>query len=84
MAKLNLIRVPMGSVENDDTGDCADVIVKSTLPTSITEAIIGGLMILSGVGYLTVKAFINGSKSHCKAHLDAESRIGVLKNITTD
>ena len=61
------------------TSDWQDIIVTAKAPNKVKEVFIGGGLIVSGVVYLTYKAFRNGATAYDDAETEALMKIGALE-----
>ena len=73
-----MIKFNYGPITNCDHTKEANIVAKSYLPNTMKDTIIGGLITLIGIGYLTVTAFRNGATSYEKGELEALAAIGVM------
>lgn len=75
---INLLKLNYGSVERNDRTQKEDVIVKSPLPNTMLDGIIGGVITLAGIGYLLVTAFKHGADSYYTAEYGALDKLDLL------
>lgn len=75
---INLLKLNYGSVETNDRTQKEDVIVKSPLPNTLRDGIIGGVITLAGIGYLLVTAFKHGADSYQTAEYGALDKLNLL------
>ena len=61
------------------TYDWEDIIVTAKAPNKVIEVLIGGGLIMSGVIYLTNKAFRNGSTAFDDAQTRVLMKMGCMK-----
>lgn len=64
------MKVTKGNITNVKTGKSKNIIVKSAIPTNLRDALIGGLIVATGIWYLTTSAFKNGAKRYEEAEMD--------------
>ena len=67
-----------GRVSATDNYDWQEIIVTTKAPNKVKEVLIGGGLIISGVSYLTYKAFRNGASAFDDAQTDALKKINVI------
>ena len=75
---INLLKLNYGFVEAKDGTQEEDVIVKSLLPNTLRDGIIGGVITLAGIGYLLVTAFKHGADSYQTAEYGALDKLDLL------
>lgn len=75
---INLLKLNYGYVESTDRTQKEDVIVKSPLPNTLRDGIIGGVITLAGIGYLLVTAFKHGADSYMKAEYGVLDKMDLL------
>ena len=75
---INMLKLNYGSVETKDRTQKEDVIVKSPLPNTLRDGIIGGVITLAGIGYLLVTAFKHGADSYQTAEYGALDKLHLL------
>lgn len=51
-----MIKFKHGSITNPTTQETKDIVVKSLLPNKVADLVIGGVVTLLGIGYLTVNS----------------------------
>lgn len=78
MPKLNY-----GDISNTDRTEVEDIDV-TLKPSSIKDLLIGGALVITGIGYLVVKAFKHGSDEYYKSELKAQSRLGIVDLVEED
>lgn len=61
------------------TYDWEDIIVTAKAPNKVKEVLIGGGLIISGVTYLTYKAFRNGATAFDDAQTGVLMKMGCIK-----
>ena len=71
-----MIKIKQGSIRNRN-GESMDIVVKSMTPNNVVDALIGGALVISGITYLTYKAFKKGSISHEEAELRTLIALGI-------
>lgn len=54
-----MIKINRGSI-GDKEGNWKDIVVRAAMPNKPKDLLIGGVMLLAGIGYLTYTAFQNG------------------------
>ena len=74
-----MIKFKHGSITNPTTKETKDIVVKSLLPNKFGDLVIGGVVTLLGIGYLTVTAFRNGSDKMEEAEVNTMLDLGVMK-----
>ena len=77
-----MIKFKQGSITCVKTGEEKDIIVKAKAPNGLKDGLIGGAMVLTGITYLTVAAFKNGSKAFDKAEFKTLKDLGVVETVT--
>ena len=76
-----MIKFKQGYITNM-AGESKDIIVKAALPNKLKDIVIGGVISLAGIAYLTYTAFRNGSSTFEKAEyetLDALNLFGTIE-----
>lgn len=72
------VKFRQGRVRATDNYDWQEIIVTAKAPNKVKEVLIGGGLIISGVSYLTYKAFRNGASAFDDAQTDALKKINVI------
>ena len=73
-----MIKFKQSSLCKSDGSYGADVIVTAKSPVNVRDTISGGSLIVSGIIYLTVRAFKNGAMAYEVAELNALAKIGAI------
>ena len=76
-----MIKFKCGWIGDSKTGAKKDLVVKAVSPNTLRDALIGGGIMLVGVTYLTVTAFMNGAKKFDDAQWKALDDLGLLEEI---
>ena len=79
-----MIKKVLGDVWTLDKAKKADVVLKAAFPNNLKQMLIGGSLIISGIVYLTVGAFINGAVKSLEAEDEALEEIGCINSIKTE
>lgn len=74
-----MIKFKQGGVTSQD-GKTVDIVVKSLLPNTIRDTLIGATLVGVGIAYLTVTAFKNGSEMFEQAELKALYEAGIISD----
>lgn len=72
-----MIKFKQGSIKNMD-GESKDIVVKAAAPNNLSDYLIGGGIISIGIAYLTITAFINGSKKFEEAEVRTMQDLGIM------
>lgn len=72
-----MIKFKQGTITNPKTGITKDVMVTGK-PNSVRGIVVGCVMVIAGITYLTVDAFKNGSKAYEKAEVTTLKSLGLL------
>ena len=72
-----MIKFKQGYLVNS-SGVQKDIVVKSTAPNTLKDALIGGGIALIGIVYLTVTAFVNGAKRMEAAEFETMEELGII------
>ena len=72
-----MVKFKQGCIRNND-GSIKDIIVKATTPNTLKDMLIGGGIVLAGITYLTVTAFVNGSKKFEEAEFKTMVDLGII------
>ena len=73
-----MIKFKQGYIQNNE-GVGKDIVVKSAAPNKLSDLLIGGVMVMIGITYLTVTAFKNGSEKFEEAEYQTLDKLGLLK-----
>ena len=68
-----------GWVRNTETGKKAEVVVKSAMPNTVKDLLIGVALVGTGILYLTYTAFRHGVDRHENAELEALKSADLIK-----
>ena len=74
-----MIKFKHGSITNPKTNETKEIIVKSLFPNKIADLVIGGVVTLLDIGYLTVTAFRNGSDKLEEAEFKTMCDLDIVK-----
>lgn len=72
-----MIKFKQGYIANM-AGESKDIIVKAALPNKLKDIVIGGVISLVGIAYLTYTAFRNGSAAFDQAEYETMKDLGVV------
>ena len=72
-----MIKFKQGYIANM-AGESKDIIVKAALPNKLKDVVIGGVISLAGIAYLTYTAFRNGSAAFEQAEYETMEDLGIL------
>lgn len=75
-----MIKFKQGHIANM-AGESKDIIVKAALPNKIKDIVIGGVISLAGIAYLTYTAFRNGSAAFEKAEYETMEDLGIFGTV---
>ena len=75
-----MIKFKQGYIANM-AGESKDIIVKATLPNKLKDIVIGGVISLAGIAYLTYTAFRNGSAAFEQAEYETMEDLGILGTV---
>ena len=75
-----MIKFKQGYIANM-AGESKDVIVKAALPNKLKDIVIGGVISLVGISYLTYTAFRNGSAAFERAEYGAMEDLGIISTV---
>ncbi len=75
-----MIKFKQSSLCRSDGSYGTDIIVTAKLPVKVRDAVIGGSLIVSGILYLTIRAFKNGAMAYEVAEMNALAKIGAIDN----
>lgn len=73
-----MIKFEQGWIGSADASIKKPVIVKAAAPNSLKDALIGGVIVLIGITYLTVTAFRHGSQSFEIAEFKTMEELGLI------
>lgn len=79
-----MIKFKQGWIGNDKTGEKKDIVVKSALPNKVKDMLVGGLILVLGVTYLTFTAFKNGAQKHEDAEMETLTDLGLIGEVKED
>lgn len=74
------MKVNLGDITNPTTNETKDVIAKSAIGTKPKDIIIGGVLILSGLLWVSRRSFKHGAENAMKAEYDTLEDLGLFKN----
>jgi hypothetical protein len=74
-----MIKFRQGCIENME-GIQKDVVVKAACPNKLTDAVVGGGLVLLGIIYLTRSAFRHGSEKHEEAEFNTMVDLGIIND----
>ena len=72
-----MIKFKQGYIANM-AGESKDIIVKAALPNKLKDIVIGGVISLVGISYLTYTAFRNGSAAFEQAECETMEDLGLF------
>lgn len=72
-----MIKFKQGYIANM-AGESKDIIVKAALPNKLKDIVIGGVISLVGIAYLTYTAFRNGSAAFEQAEYETMEDLGIF------
>lgn len=72
-----MIKFKQGTITNPKTGITKNVIVTGK-PNSVRGIVVGCVMVIASITYLTVDAFKNGSKAYETAEISTLKSLGLL------
>ena len=72
-----MIKFKQGYITNM-AGESKDIIVKAALPNNLKDIVIGGVISLVGIAYLTYTAFRNGSAAFEQAEYETMEDLGIF------
>lgn len=72
-----MIKFKQGTITNPKTGITKNVIVTGK-PNSVRGIVVGCVMVIASITYLTVDAFKNGSKAYETAKINTLKSLGLL------
>ena len=75
-----MIKFKQGCITNM-AGESKDIIVKTALPNKLKDIVIGGVISLAGIAYLTYTAFRNGSSAFEKAEYETMEDLGIFGTV---
>ena len=75
-----MIKFKQGYIANM-AGESKDIIVKAALPNKLKDIVIGGVITLVGIAYLTYTAFRNGSAAFEQAEYEAMADLGIIDTV---
>lgn len=75
-----MIKFKQGYITNM-AGESKDIIVKAALPNKLKDIVIGGIISLAGIAYLTYTAFRNGSAAFEQAECEAMKDLGIIVTV---
>lgn len=75
-----MIKFKQGYITNM-AGESKDIIVKAALPNKLKDIVIGGVISLAGIAYLTYTAFRNGSSAFEKAEYETMDALNLFDTI---
>ena len=72
-----MIKFKQGYIANM-AGESKDIIVNAALPNKVKDIVIGGVISLAGIAYLTYTAFRNGSAAFEQAECETMKDLGIF------
>lgn len=72
-----MIKFKQGELENME-GTIKDIVVKSATPNKFKDMLIGGVIVLVGIAYLTTTAFRYGSEKFEEAEFKTMVDLGII------
>ena len=75
-----MIKFKQGYIANM-AGESKDIIVKAALPNKLKDIVIGGVITLVGIAYLTYTAFRNGSAAFEQAECETMEDLGIFGTV---
>lgn len=72
-----MIKFKQGTITNPKTGITKNVIVTGK-PNSVRGIVVGCVMVIASITYLTVDAFKNGSKAYETAEINTLKSLGLI------
>ena len=75
-----MIKFKQGCIANM-AGESKDIIVKAALPNKLKDIVIGGVISLVGISYLTYTAFRNGSAAFERAEYGTMEDLGIISTV---
>ena len=75
-----MIKFKQGYIANM-AGESKDIIVKAALPNKLKDIVIGGVISLAGIAYLTYTAFRNGSAAFEQAECETMEDLGIFVTV---
>lgn len=75
-----MIKFKQGCITNM-AGESKDIIVKAALPNKLKDIVIGGVIILAGIAYLTYTAFRNGSAAFEQAECETMEDLDIFVTV---
>lgn len=72
-----MIKFKQGELENME-GTIKDIVVKSATPNKFKDMLIGGVIVLVGIAYLTTTAFRYGSEKFEEAEYKTMVNLGII------
>ena len=75
-----MIKFKQGYITNM-AGESKDIIVKAALPNKLKDIVIGGVISLAGIAYLTYTAFRNGSAAFEQAECETMEDLDILVTV---
>ena len=75
-----MIKFKQGYIINM-AGESKDIIVKAALPNKLKDIVIGGVISLVGISYLTYTAFRNGSAAFEQAECRTMEDLGIFGTV---
>ena len=75
-----MIKFKQGYIANM-SGESKDIIVKAALPNKLKDIVIGGVISLVGISYLTYTAFRNGSAAFEQAECETMEDLGLFGTV---
>lgn len=78
-----MIKFKQGYIANM-AGESKDIIVKAALPNKLKDIVIGGVISLVGIAYLTYTAFRNGSAAFEQAEYETMEDLGIFGTVSEE
>lgn len=75
-----MIKFKQGYIANM-AGESKDIIVNAALPNKVKDIVIGGVITLVGIAYLTYTAFRNGSAAFEQAECRTMEDLGIFGTV---
>lgn len=72
-----MIKFKQGELKNME-GTIKDIVVKSATPNKFKDMLIGGVIVLVGIAYLTTTAFRYGSEKFEEAEYKTMVNLGII------